>query len=336
MAEQTQTRRRYDHRFRHLIQASGDIQLAIKEGVPRSTARDWIRTPRRTVVTCDLTEMTEEALREEIVLLRQRNDRLLAMFRLAIVLLKIFGVSLKGRRVVDDSKKRLLLRAIDRSGSALTLGVTLRILKLSSARYHSWKRNESCVLDDVPSCPRSSPQQLTNSEIRAVKEMVTSQEYRHVPTGTLAVLAQRLGKVFASPSTWYRFVRLYRWRRPRWRVHPEKPKVGIRASKANEIWHVDTTLIRLLDGTQVYLHAVIDNFSRKILAWKTSNTFTFESTVTILRKASEQVVASDDPPTLLTDGGVENFNQGVDELIESGVLRRELARTARLEPTRPH
>jgi hypothetical protein len=39
--------------------------------------------------------------------------------------------------------------------------------------------------------------------------MVTSLEYRHVPTGTLAVLAQRLGRVSASPSTWYRLVRKY-------------------------------------------------------------------------------------------------------------------------------
>ncbi len=100
--------------------------------------------------------------------------------------------------------------------------------------------------------------------------MVTSDQYRHVPTGTLAVLAQRLGKVFASPSTWYRLARLYKRRRPRRRIHPSKPTVGIRASATNEIWHVDTTLIRLLDGTRAYLHAVIDNFSRRILAWKVS------------------------------------------------------------------
>ena len=43
--------------------------------------------------------------------------------------------------------------------------------------------------------------------METIKEMVTSEEYRHVPTGTLAVLAQRLGKVFASSSTWYRPVR---------------------------------------------------------------------------------------------------------------------------------
>ena len=101
--------------------------------------------------------------------------------------------------------------------------------------------------------------------------MVTSPEYRHVPTSTLAVLAQRLGTVSASPSTWCRLVRTYGWRRPRLRVHPAKPKVGLRTTRADEMWHIDTTVIRLRDGTRAYLHAVIDNFSQRILggAWPT-------------------------------------------------------------------
>ena len=72
----------------------------------------------------------------------------------------------------------------------------------------------------------------------------------------------------ASPSTWYHLVRQYGWRRPRVRVHPAKPKVGLRTTGPDEMWHIDTTVIRLLDGTRAYLHAVIDNFSRRILAWR--------------------------------------------------------------------
>jgi transposase InsO family protein len=48
-------------------------------------------------------------------------------------------------------------------------------------------------------------------------------------------------------------------------VHPAKPKIGLRTTRANQMWHIDTTVIRLLDGTRTYLHAVIDNFSRRIL-----------------------------------------------------------------------
>jgi hypothetical protein len=80
-------------------------------------------------------------------------------------------------------------------------------------------------------------------EVRPIEDMVTSPEYRHVPTGTLAVLAQRLGKVWASPSTWYRLVRQNGWRRPRLRVHPAKPKIGLRTTRASNS-AVDSVAIR--------------------------------------------------------------------------------------------
>jgi len=177
----------------------------------------------------------------------------------------------------------------------------------------------------MPSCPRTSPQQLTYEEVETIKEMVTSDEYRHVPTATLAILAQRIGTVFASPTTWFRLVRLYKWRRPRVRVHPAKPKLGIRASIPNEIWHVDTTVIRLLDGTRAYLHAIIDNFSRRILSWKVSSKFNPSITAELLLSATDELI--DEKPTLLVDGGVENFNSAVDELVDSGLLQRLLAQT---------
>ncbi len=98
-----------------------------------------------------------------------------------------------------------------------------------------------------------------------MKEMVESPEYRHVPTGRLAILAQRLGTVFAAPATWYKLTRSRGWRRPRLRLHPAAPKDGLRALAPDEMWHVDTTIIKLLNGAKIYLHAVIDNYSRKIL-----------------------------------------------------------------------
>jgi transposase InsO family protein len=195
---------------------------------------------------------------------------------------------------------------------------------MTYGRFHAWN-NEACGLDDLLSCPKSSPQQLTSAEVNTIREMVTSEEYRHVPTGTLARLAERLGKVVASASTWYRLVRIHKWRRPRLRVHPAKPKVGIRASRANEIWHVDTTLLRLLDGSRAYLHAVIDNFSRRILAWRVEDSFHPAITAELLVEAAQGIGHT--KPSVLVDGGVENFNSAVDKLVDSGLLKRLLAQT---------
>ena len=157
--------------------------------------------------------------------------------------------------------------------------------------------------------------------------MVTALEYRHIPTGTLAVLAQRLGKVWASPSTWYHLVRTYGWRRPRLRVHPAQLKIGLRTTRANEKWHIDTTVIRLLDGSRAYLHAVIDNFSRRILAWRVAETFAPVNSVAVLVEAGRDLTPSETTPVVLADAGVENVNAQVDELITTGVLRRVLAFT---------
>ena len=197
---------------------------------------------------------------------------------------------------------------------------------MSPSRYHEWRRAErGCELDDQSSCPRSTPTRLTTEEILTIKEMVESPEYRHVPTGRLAILAQRLGRVCAAPGTWYRLVRERAWRRPRTRVHPAKPKDGVRAAEPDELWHVDMTVIRLLDGTKVYLHAIIDNFSRRILAWRVTDGFTVATTVAILQDAVRGAVTRDESPTLVADAGVENVNAGVDGLIESGMLSRVLA-----------
>ena len=160
-----------------------------------------------------------------------------------------------------------------------------------------------------------------------IHHMVTSPQYCHVPTGTLAVLAQRLGKVWASPSTWFRLVRKFGWRRPRLRAHPAKPKVGLRTTRPDEMWHIDTTVIRLLDGTRAYLHKVIDNFSRRILAWRGAETFAPANNMAVLLDASRAATPSDTAPVVLADAGVENVNAQVDDLITTGVLRRVLAFT---------
>lgn len=157
-----------------------------------------------------------------------------------------------------------------------------------------------------------------------MREMVESEHYRHVPTGRLAVLAQRIGKLYASATTWWRLIRERGWCRSRRRVYPAKPKVGIRATRPDELWHVDRTIIKLLDGTKLYLHAVIDNYSRRILAWCLSTKFDVLNTMKVLHDAAEQAVHAQSPPQVTTDSGTVNVNGEIDKLIGAGLLSRVL------------
>jgi transposase InsO family protein len=95
------------------------------------------------------------------------------------------------------------------------------------------------------------------------------------------------------------------------------------------LWHIDTTVIRLLDGTRAYLHAAIDNFSRWILAWRVAETFAPGTSVAVLLNANRGATRAASAPVVRSDAGVENVNAQaqVDELIATGVLRRLLAFT---------
>ncbi len=327
MTTTARPQQRYDHRLRDLVQRTGDMTLATDLGVPRSTARGWLGAVPTVVVSLDVADLTEPELRQEILQLRRRVEKLAALLQLVLALLGASGFTLSRARLPDGRAKMRILRAVDRARGCIPLRALLRFLSLSPSRFHAWRRQDACALDDQLSCPRTSPHRLTPSDVGVIEDMVTSPEFRHVPTGTLAVLAQRLGKVWASPSTWYHLVRKYGWRRPRLRVHPAKPKVGLRTTRADEMWHIDTTVIRLRDGTRAYLHAVIDNFSRRILAWRVADTFAPGNSVAVLLEASRRATSSDTTPVVLADSGVENVNAQVDELITTGVLRRVLALT---------
>src|SRR3984893_10954415 len=197
MPTTSRPQQRYDHRLLHLVPRT--------RGVPRSTVRGWLGAAPTVVVCLDGADLTEPELRQEVLKLRRRVQKQTALLRLALALLRTSRFRLREERLPDGRAKIQILRAVDRAREYLPLRAVLRFLRASPSRFHAGRRRQrACALDDQSSCPRTSPSRLTPSEVRTIQDMVTSPDYRHVPTGTLAVLAQRLGPVWAPPSPWYR------------------------------------------------------------------------------------------------------------------------------------
>jgi putative transposase len=332
MSESTPTKRVYDYRLRNYVRQTRDDSIAISLGVPRSTISSWLNSPVQEVVTHEVFDLDDLQVRRRILNLEHRLRIVTAIMVLLLVLIRTFRIRLDFERLPDGKSKQKLLRAIERADKVLPLRSVLRILKLSSSRYHAWKRAEEngCKLDDLLTCPKINSNQLTPNEVKTMREMGTSPEYRHVSTGKLAILAQRLGKLFASPSTWGRYVKTRGWRRPRVRIHPSKPVLGLRCEAPDETWHIDTTVIRLLDGTKAYLQAIIDNYSRRILAWRLGESLEPGSTSTLLAKAYEgrsSAGQGSDPQSVMVDAGVENLNDSVKKLVDEGLMKLILAQT---------
>jgi putative transposase len=320
----TQPRRTYDHRLREHVCRNGVRSLDRHLHIPRSTVATWHKRGPRAVVTVGAFEQDRQALLSKVDKLERRVRRLAAVVRLLLALLRVSRFRLAGDRLPQGEDKATLLRAITGAQSALPLASILSVLRLPASRYHAWRRaDKTCGLQDRSSCPRTSPGQLTAVEIGTIKDMVLDPEHRHIPLSTLCLYAQRIGKVFASVTTWAKLVRERGWRRPRTRVHPAKPTVGVRATRPNEYWHIDVTILRLLDGTTAYVHAIIDNYSRKILAWLVADRL--QPAANVLVAGSNFLDPTVTPTTVVADSGVENVNAVVDATLVAACLHRVLA-----------
>src|SRR5262245_4081647 len=139
---------RYDHRLRDLVYSSGDVTIATNLGVPRSTARDWLRTAPKVAVTVDVTNLRTSELQQEIVALQRRVRKLTALLRLALALRRSAGFTLAHERLPNGRDKTRILGAVDRAREFVPLRPLLRFLRLSPSRVHAWRRQQDgCALD---------------------------------------------------------------------------------------------------------------------------------------------------------------------------------------------
>ena len=122
MATRSGPQRRYDHRLRDLVQRTGDLTIATDLGIPRSTARGWLGVRPSAVVSLEVADLTEPELRQEILKLQRRVEKLAALLRLAMALLHTSGFSLSRERLPEGEDKLRILRAIDRPASASRCG----------------------------------------------------------------------------------------------------------------------------------------------------------------------------------------------------------------------
>jgi putative transposase len=321
----SRTRRSYDHRLREQVVRCGAKSIARHVQIQRSTVSTWRQRGLRAVVTTEPLSLDQQRVLDSRDRWEAQARLLAAVVRLLLALLRASGFSFAGKRLPEGEAKAGILRAIASAQPFVPLALILRILGLEPGRYHGWRRAQSaCELEDRSSCPRTNPGQLTATEVATIKDMVLALDHRHMPLGTLARYAQRIGKVFASVTTWAKLVRERGWRRPRRRVHPPKPTVGVRATQPSEAWHIDTTVIRLLDGSKAYLHGVIDNFSRKVLAWTVAARLQPMTTCQVLLDAGKHLVSAG-RPLLYADSGMENVNAAVDDTLLSACLERVLA-----------
>jgi hypothetical protein len=87
MSARSRCQRSCDHRLKELVRTSGDPALAVDLGIPTSTVTGCLCNPLQQVMILDVLSMEEQELEREVLMLRQRVRKLLALLRLLVALL---------------------------------------------------------------------------------------------------------------------------------------------------------------------------------------------------------------------------------------------------------
>ncbi len=311
--------RRYDHRVRNAIVRSGNPALFPELKIPPSTIRDWMRKGEANVVTSKEFDLSEDALISKVKTLESRLREGETRAKLITSTVSILGFQLQYVRVPSAQIKAMLIEVLRDAAVTLGLASCLETIKLSRARFSAWlARQKKCELEDKDTCGRLSPTTLLPFEVRKIRDLVTNQSFRHFSITSLALYAKRENLVHASVSTWHKIIGKFNLKRPGQRLYPPRRRIGIRASAPGQIWHLDMSVIKLKDGKRCFIQAVVDNFSRYVLAWKVMHSYGGVATKELLESALKAAGSFGLKlcPTVMVDGGSENHNTQIDNLIE--------------------
>lgn len=198
--------------------------------------------------------------------------------------------------------------------NTIPLQKAVKYFKITTSRFYLWSQQvkTKCLETITDVCPRTYPGQLSKSEIKTMSDLLQKPEYKGWPIFAIAFEAIKRGILFIHPGSWYKYGPILGINLKLPDSRRKKRAIGIRASKVLGIIHADTTIFRPLNHTKVYIYLIVDNFSRRILAWLASLECKADLCIENLKSVFFQHIlprreSGSFPCQLMTDGGPENM-----------------------------
>jgi putative transposase len=296
---------------------TGILPQSICQAIPRSTRNNWQH--KDLGKTYGHGWYTANQLELEVMKEIYQSKTLM---QINIALLRLFAIIRFMKRHAFASKQGLqnvpatLYNNIKKSAAVLGTGRVLKFLQLSHTQLQRFKNKTRCIQSPFNLCPIKHPAQLLSSEVTAIKQVCTDEQYKYWPLSSVYYAALRTGKIVCHISTFYKYVTALGLRR----IMPGKRRLnhhtGIRAEKPLQIIHADITLYRMADNVKVFIYAVVDNCSRlplALIAYAEKKAEYMFDTLTGVYECYLKNSGYEDC-ILMTDGGSENMGK-VKELV---------------------
>ncbi len=125
-----------------------------------------------------------------------------------------------------------------------------------------------------------------------------------------------------SESSVYRILKRYGLVKPRVRkTFPAGPEYRVKTKRVNEMWQTDASYMLVKNWGWYYLVSVLDDFSRKILAWALQPSMDTDSFSEVIELACEvtgmEGVPAQERPKLLSDRGSALISKPFGEYLEA-------------------
>ena len=216
---------------------------------------------------------------------------------------------------------------------SVRIGLCCRKLQLDVKRYQRWIRLQRTTgrCGGRKPGPKKAPHRLLDEERAKIVELAKDEAYVDLSHRQLSVLASETAQVQASASSFYRVMKQEQLMEQRQRK-PKTPQIKpeVKPDGPNQIWSWDLTYISL-GPIFVYLFAIIDVFSRKIVGWHLG----FNARVESMKKAWDNALANEDlihvrtapqMPTALSDHGVQMAKKSAKEFFKELGVKQLFAR----------
>jgi transposase InsO family protein len=209
---------------------------------------------------------------------------------------------------MSAQEKIELLRAVE--ASPLGVAEALDRLDLPSSTYYRWRRKFHAqgfagLKDASPYKGRVWNQLLPGERDKIFEVALQCPDW---PPRQIACWIADQGQFTASESTVYRVLKAAGYVKPREaRTFPAGPEYRVKTRRVNEPWQTDATYLLVKNWGWYYLISVLDDYSRRIVAWRLQPTQDAAAFSEVVEEAMEATGMDRAPqeqrPRLVTDRG---------------------------------
>ncbi len=211
---------------------------------------------------------------------------------------------------MSPQEKLQILRAVQ-AASPVSVGEALSRLDVSPSTYYRWrKRFESqgvAGLQDKTTREGRTWNRILPEEREKIFEVAML--YPEWSSREIACYVADSCGFTVSESTVFRLLKKQGWIKPREvRTFPAGPEYKIKTTRPNQQWQTDATYLLVKNWGWYYLISILDDYSRKILAWRLQDSMDAHAFADVVEDACEAAGLDAIPPTvtkprLVTDRG---------------------------------